>query len=336
MINILFFWTGLPATGVVLSHFVSTLNQVTILTEKRKNFFDLDSYLDNIKYINETHFGSFINQILQSEIVFVSGWSSNFSRIILLVSIIFRKKIILMLDNYRKPGKRQVIGRIIFKLTLKQIVHSYLVPGQRSVELLKYYGVEEKYIFNGYYGSPEKLFYSEISYESRLKSFVFVGQLINRKSLIELIDGYKIYRKNGGDWGLIIAGEGILLDKLDFTVDYRGFVTPLELRKIYNEASAFCLFSKEEHWGTVVCEAAMCGLPLLLSDKVGSAPDLLDGNGFIIEDINAVEISKIFKKFADLDISTRCLMSNKSLKIASNYDSIATSKKITRLLDSIT
>ena len=46
----------------------------------------------------------------------------------------------------------------------------------------------------------------------------------------------------------------------------------------------FALLSEREPWGVVVNEAAACGLPLVLSDRVGAAPDLLrDGeNGCLV------------------------------------------------------
>jgi glycosyltransferase involved in cell wall biosynthesis len=41
-------------------------------------------------------------------------------------------------------------------------------------------------------------------------------------------------------------------------------------------ADIFALLSRHEPWGVVVNEAAACGLPLVLSDRVGAAFDLLD------------------------------------------------------------
>jgi glycosyltransferase involved in cell wall biosynthesis len=52
----------------------------------------------------------------------------------------------------------------------------------------------------------------------------------------------------------------------------------------YVAADVFALLSLREPWGVVVNEAAACRLPLVLSDRVGAAPDLLhDGeNGFLV------------------------------------------------------
>lgn len=44
----------------------------------------------------------------------------------------------------------------------------------------------------------------------------------------------------------------------------------------YAVADVFALLSRHEPWGVVVNEAAACGLPLVLSDRVGAAYDLLE------------------------------------------------------------
>jgi glycosyltransferase involved in cell wall biosynthesis len=44
----------------------------------------------------------------------------------------------------------------------------------------------------------------------------------------------------------------------------------------YAIADVFALLSRHEPWGVVVNEAAACGLPLVLSDRVGAAHDLLE------------------------------------------------------------
>jgi glycosyltransferase involved in cell wall biosynthesis len=53
---------------------------------------------------------------------------------------------------------------------------------------------------------------------------------------------------------------------------------------LYAAADVFALLSEREPWAVVVNEAAACGLPLVLSDRVGAAHDLLrDGeNGCLV------------------------------------------------------
>ena len=54
--------------------------------------------------------------------------------------------------------------------------------------------------------------------------------------------------------------------------------------ELYVAADVFALLSEREPWAVVVNEAAACGLPLVLSDRVGAAHDLLrDGeNGALV------------------------------------------------------
>jgi glycosyltransferase involved in cell wall biosynthesis len=69
----------------------------------------------------------------------------------------------------------------------------------------------------------------------------------------------------------------------------------------YAAADAFALLSSRETWGVVVNEAAASGLPLVLSDRVGAAADLVrEGeNGFVVAASDAESAAAAFKKLAD-------------------------------------
>jgi len=90
---------------------------------------------------------------------------------------------------------------------------------------------------------------------------------------------------------LVVAGEGPERERLRDLADVRGvrlvLAGDLEWERIvdaYAAADVFALLSAREPWAVVVNEAAACGLPLVLSDRVGAAHDLLrDGeNGFLV------------------------------------------------------
>jgi glycosyltransferase involved in cell wall biosynthesis len=68
----------------------------------------------------------------------------------------------------------------------------------------------------------------------------------------------------------------------------------------YAAADVFCLLSTHEPWGVAVNEAAAAGLPLVLSDRVGAAADLLrDGeNGMVVAAGDVAGAAEAFRRLA--------------------------------------
>ena len=98
---------------------------------------------------------------------------------------------------------------------------------------------------------------------------------------------------------LVLAGDGPERERLDELARELGVRLVLagdrpweQISELYAAADVFALLSRREPWGVVVNEAAASGLPLLLSDHVGAARDLLlDGeNGYLVptDDVTAV------------------------------------------------
>jgi glycosyltransferase involved in cell wall biosynthesis len=89
---------------------------------------------------------------------------------------------------------------------------------------------------------------------------------------------------------LLTVGEGperAKLERLAAELGVRATFTALPWESVveaYVAADVFALLSRHEPWGVVVNEAAASGLPLVLSERVGAARDLLrDGdNGLLV------------------------------------------------------
>ena len=90
---------------------------------------------------------------------------------------------------------------------------------------------------------------------------------------------------------LVLAGSGAereRLEQLAAELDVRlRFLPDVPWERIVERfaiADVFALLSRHEPWGVVVNEAAACGLPLVVSDRVGAAFDLVvDGrNGALV------------------------------------------------------
>ena len=116
-----------------------------------------------------------------------------------------------------------------------------------------------------------------------------VARLSPEKGLDTLIDALALV----GDprVRLVVAGTGddrAALEKrataAGVKATFLGSVPWEQLREVYAAGDVFALLSRREPWGVVVNEAAASGLPLLLSDRVGAAHDLVhEGeNGFVV------------------------------------------------------
>jgi len=69
-------------------------------------------------------------------------------------------------------------------------------------------------------------------------------------------------------------------------VIFAGFLNRSEISRAYVAADLLVLPSRiNETWGMVVNEAMNFGLPVIVSDKVGCAPDLVENgdNGYVFE-----------------------------------------------------
>jgi glycosyltransferase involved in cell wall biosynthesis len=81
---------------------------------------------------------------------------------------------------------------------------------------------------------------------------------------------------------LVLVGSGPMRDELErraaeleLDVTFAGWRSGESLLEAYAATDVFILLSRREPWGIVVNEAAACGLPLVLTDTVGAAIDLL-------------------------------------------------------------
>lgn len=111
---------------------------------------------------------------------------------------------------------------------------------------------------------------------------LFVGRLLPLKNVDKLIAACELLAR-GLSPQLVIIGSGpdenrlqSIARKSSGKVRFVGFVSPRELPRWYSAADVFALPSYDETWGVVVLEALSCGCPVVVSDMVGSGPDVIN------------------------------------------------------------
>jgi glycosyltransferase involved in cell wall biosynthesis len=98
-----------------------------------------------------------------------------------------------------------------------------------------------------------------------------------------------------------------------------GFKPYDELPVYYALANAFVHASTSEQWGLVVNEAIASGLPVVVSNRCGCAPELVNGNGFTFDPINEHELTARLLEMASLSDDERKHLGDTSYRIASNF-----------------
>jgi glycosyltransferase involved in cell wall biosynthesis len=118
--------------------------------------------------------------------------------------------------------------------------------------------------------------------------FLYLGRLEPHKGVADLLQAFDTLRKEGIKAELLIAGDGSLRGVVeqaaaDSAIRYLGHLSGERVWDAYAQADVFVLPSRIEPWGLVVNEAMAAGLPVIVTDRVGCAQDLVrDGVSGIV------------------------------------------------------
>jgi glycosyltransferase involved in cell wall biosynthesis len=132
--------------------------------------------------------------------------------------------------------------------------------------------------------------------------FLFVGQLIPRKGLAELLDAFSQLPEGE----LYVAGDGELRPLADRAVEsgrvtYVGQVDRTALQRLYADSDVLVLPSRYEVWGLVINEALEHGLPVIATEAVGAVDDLVLNhvNGYVTRTGDVDELRDAMARIAD-------------------------------------
>jgi glycosyltransferase involved in cell wall biosynthesis len=110
------------------------------------------------------------------------------------------------------------------------------------------------------------------------------GQMIARKGIDLLLQAFERLIQSGLKARLLLVGWKAELPQMmqslstdvQQCIDYAGFQAPDALPQFFQQADLFVLPSRYDGWGVVVNQALGAGLPIICSDTVGAAYDLIE------------------------------------------------------------
>lgn len=199
------------------------------------------------------------------------------------------------------------------------------VAGKRQAELARMLGFHNENIHGGLYSCDYDAFASANGdaggFRFDAPAFLFVGRLIERKGLAELLEAYRVYRERvRSPWPLTVCGTGPLqgLVSQQHGVNHRGFVQPAELPAIMGSHTTLIVPSYQEPWGLVLHEAVSSGMSVICTAACGAADAFVrDGeNGQIIETPKAEILADALATVAASTPEELSRMSEKSAKLA--------------------
>jgi glycosyltransferase involved in cell wall biosynthesis len=151
---------------------------------------------------------------------------------------------------------------------------------------------------------------------------LYVGQLNERKNILRVCEAFLKASEKYSSWVLEICGQGNLRDKIPVSekIIVNDFLQPIELAEKYQSAKVFVLGSLEEHWGVVVHEAALAGCVLILSNKVGAAPDFLTkANGALFSPMSVDSITAAMEEVMQWTPKQFDMAQEKTLELSQRF-----------------
>lgn len=160
-------------------------------------------------------------------------------------------------------------------------------------------------------------------------SFLYVGQMVERKGIRQLIEAWSEHVKMWKNDKLVAIGQGVLLEEMRSVVNSQdtsirdsvslpGAIDYNYIHKYYADCDVFILPTLEDNWSLVVPEAMACGKPVACSIYNGGHPELIkDGeNGYKFDPLSKESILDALDKFHRSDLES---MGHKSQEIESDY-----------------
>jgi glycosyltransferase involved in cell wall biosynthesis len=227
--------------------------------------------------------------------VILTGWNQLTQVEALAASRLLRVPCLLRAES-NALRQRPSAKRLAHRLLLRQFA-AMLCIGEANRQFYLDHGVDSGRLFSAPY-FVDNAFFQRVFAEHRERAvelrrawgiapeatcFCFVGKLEPKKNILGALRAVRHLVQRCPDVHLLVVGDGeqraeaeLYAAREKLPVTFAGFLNQSALPTAYVAADALVLPSDfGETWGLVVNEAMACGLPVIVSDRVGCGPDLV-------------------------------------------------------------
>ncbi len=232
------------------------------------------------------------------DLYLIGGYSYPTVALAIILSRLFKRKYILLIDHmYRKSDRKEWFRNIIKKFLIRG-ANAYITTSEESKGNLVYYGASQNKIFIALLSCSDFFYLDNQNTDKNFqkpfeKYILFIGRFEEYKGIKYLLNAFKIVKSKIPDINLVLIGSGSLEQDIQVFIKENNFSKSIkiynwlsyeELPPYYRNALMMICPSTHEPWAFVVNEAMASGLPVIASSAVGAARALIKNNenGFIV------------------------------------------------------
>ncbi|WP_259016460.1 glycosyltransferase family 4 protein [Emticicia fluvialis] len=276
----------------------------------------VDDYYENIPNLTRAKKMLYWVRKFKPDVVNISGYYEGGMNTVLFYCRMVGIKVIISVDSTENDNPK-VWWKEAFKRFVVNKAQGFFCYGSKAAEYMLKFGIKPHQILlknNAVDNAKVLSVFTEAlaernvwkqKYGLRTYNFIYTGRLMTIKNVAGLVKAYSQLKSK--EWGLIILGDGAEKESLQAYVASNQIdgVTFIEGQAWYNVpkymamADVFVLPSYSEPWGLVVNEAMVCGLPVIVSEKCGSAFDLVKNglNGYTFNPYDTAQLAELMAGF---------------------------------------
>tara|TARA_B100000963_G_scaffold361806_1_gene399816 strand:+ start:22723 stop:23760 length:1038 start_codon:yes stop_codon:yes gene_type:complete len=271
------------------------------------------------------------------DIIMIGGYKMPFILFTIFWFLFKKTKVFLWLERPFLRGAIKTMMRNIYFKFLSFFVDGVFAIGEDARKIYKPFF---NTVFNLPYSFQLDRFQEKKLQGGELK-FVFLGQYIHRKGVLELVNSFKSLPKK--NVSLTLAGGGLLTEEINSLVASEkniknvGYLDYSDVPLFLGEHDVFILPSKHDGWGVVICEAMAAGLFVVGTQHTSAC------NEYIVEKQNGLFVEVDSKSIEEklnwcIENKQKALLGglqNQNIISGSMSNAEVSAKKLVKFLESI-